>query len=475
MQFITLTKAIPLAMLLIAGAAVIDSSNPIVSTARAAETTSVSDADMTYFYKNPSPEGVARLMAYFDGISDKPDAHPPTIGFLAAAFQRYPSDIDKMIPEGLSPRMLGEVAIALQLAGQGARAQSIVDHLRESGAALPDLRRIPLILDAVTATGPSEFDMFWGASFASGDPRYSLKILDHFAAIANVDGNAEDMVTIARSYGTGADMGWLVKKRGADEARNLIEQSTALWAINSNVRQHEFIRVAVGKYVAQHFEEPASKALVALAKEYGHYDLKKVTSPTETAPGKYLVTVNIGYLSQILYDLQRHAGTFPPHFEFPDDRQRAEGDVSAISGMLDPLSQDFSHSPPLQLRLGLLHAIGFNLDIPGSYEKAVAAFSTLMKLTPDDPQANYQYGAFLAASTGKRVEGIPFLEKAKSLGVVNADYWLGMSYAVAGEKAKAVENLESYTKAVPSDQYAARILDAVRNDRFNVEEKKLSP
>lgn len=147
-------------MLLIAGAAVIDSSNPIVSTARAAETTSVSDADMTYFYKNPSPEGVARLMAYFDGISDKPDAHPPTIGFLAAAFQRYPSDIDKMIPEGLSPRMLGEVAIALQLAGQGARAQSIVDHLRESGAALPDLRRIPLILDAVTATGPSEFDMF---------------------------------------------------------------------------------------------------------------------------------------------------------------------------------------------------------------------------------------------------------------------------------------------------------------------------
>src|SRR5580658_3622204 len=90
-------------MLLIAAAALIDSSNLVVSSARAAETTSVSEADMTYFYKNPSPAGVARLMGYFDGLSDKPAAHPPMIGFLAAAFQRYPSDIDAMIPAALSP------------------------------------------------------------------------------------------------------------------------------------------------------------------------------------------------------------------------------------------------------------------------------------------------------------------------------------------------------------------------------------
>jgi len=210
-QFITLTKAVPVAMLVIAGTALINSPNPIVSSARAAKTTSVSAADMTYFYKNPSPEGVARLMTYFEGIAEKPGAQPPIIGFLAAAFQRYPSDIDKMIPEGLSPRMLGVVAIALGLAGQAARAQSI-----------------------------------------------------------------------------------------------------------------------------------------------------------------------------------------------------------------------------------------------------------------------YQYGAFLAARTRKG-EGIPFLQKAKTFGVVNAGYWLGGSFAVMGEKTEAMENLESYTKSVPSDQMAARILDTVRNDRFNIEEKKASP
>ena len=94
------------------------------------------------------------------------------------------------------------------------------------------------------------------------------------------------------------------------------------------------------------------------------------------------------------------------------------------------------------------------LTVGRSGDKAVA---------PNDPQANYQYGAFLAATT-KKGEGIPFLEKAKNLGVVNADYWLGLSYVSVGEKAKAIENLENYTKRVPGDQNAARILDAVRHD-----------
>jgi hypothetical protein len=265
MQFMALIRAVLLAVIFGADAVLIEASNPMVSIARAADTPGVSEADMTYFYKNPSPEEVARLMAFFESVSDKPSARPPMIGFLAAVFQRYPSDIDKMIPKGLSPQTLGVVAISLRLAGQSTRAQSIVDRLRRSGGAVPDLRRIPSSLEMVTATGPSEFDMFWGASFATGDPHYCLKILERFAAVANIDGNAEDMLVIAGSYGTGADLHWIVDKRGADEARELINVSTALWALNSNAHQHDFVRVAVASYIRAHPSEPASKALVSLA------------------------------------------------------------------------------------------------------------------------------------------------------------------------------------------------------------------
>ena len=474
--YISFRKVALPVMFLVAGAASVESWNPFVPAARAEEATPVSEADVTYFYQHPSPAGVARLMPYFNGLShsDKPFADPPTIGFLAAALQRYPDDIDEMIPAGLSPRMLGIVAVSLRLAGQGAKAQSIVDHLKASGASAPDLERIPSSLEAVPAAGPSEFDMLWGASFATGDPRYCSKILARYAAVANVDGNAEDILAIVKTIGARppADLHWVAAKHGAEKARELATISSALWALDSNAHQHEFVRVAVDDYVRAHPTEPASKALVTLAQEYGHYDLRRLISVAQPTPGKFSATIDVALLSRVLDDLGRHAAAYPPHFESTDERQRAERDVVTISKGLDLVSANFSQDPAMLLRLARLHAMGHNLDIPGSAEKAIATFTTLLKLVPDDPQANYQYGAFLAATT-RSGDAIPFLEKAKRLGVVNSDYWLGMTYQLTGDKAKAVENLESYTKRVPGDENAARILDAVRNDK--VEIKVLKP
>jgi tetratricopeptide (TPR) repeat protein len=289
-----------------------------------------------------------------------------------------------------------------------------------------------------------------------------------------MDGNAEDMLTIARSFGSGADLHWITDRYGASKARELIIGSSALWALQSNAEQHDFVRGLVNDYIRAHPAEPAAKALLTLAREYGHYDLKQIISVAQGTSGKPSVTINIIYLSRVVDDLGRHAAVYPPHFESAEDRQRAERDVIAISDLLDPLSENFSHNPVLLMRVALLHAFGHNLDVPGSAPKAVAAFTTLLNLAPDDPQANYRYGVFLASAT-KSGEAIPLLEKAKSLGVVDTDYWLGWSYAVAGNKAKAVENLDSYTKRVPGDQNAVAILDAVRNDKFNIKEMKSTP
>jgi predicted Zn-dependent protease len=123
------------------------------------------------------------------------------------------------------------------------------------------------------------------------------------------------------------------------------------------------------------------------------------------------------------------------------------------------------------LRLAILHTIGFNLDIPDSFPKAVSTFDKLLSLTPNDPQANYRYGSFLAATT-KDGRAIPYLEKARSLDVQGADYWLGLSYAVAGNKAKAIDSLERYTRRAPTDEKAIAMLEAIRNDRFNVKVEK---
>ena len=78
---------------------------------------------------------------------------------------------------------------------------------------------------------------------------------------------------------------------------------------------------------------------------------------------------------------------------------------------------------------------------------------------------NYRYGVFLAGTTKARIEAIPLLEKAKALGVVEAEYTVGPTYLSLGNKAKAMENLKSYTTRVPNDENAARVLDAVLSDK----------
>jgi tetratricopeptide (TPR) repeat protein len=436
------------------------------------EPASVSEADLTYFYRAPNSARVTRLITYFDQLraAEKPGVRPPLMGFFAAAFQRYPADIDQMIPESVSPQMMGLLAISLRLAGQQARAESLIERLESRDAVVPDLTTVPTSLEAVEAVGPNEFDLLWGASFATGDPHYCSKILRRIAGTANIGDNADDLVHLVRNREIGSDQRWIVEKRGNERARELIIVATALWALHANAQQHSFVQAMTNEYVTAHPTEPAAKALLALAHEYGHYRLGKLVS-VGTDPGTHSVSIDVVSLSQILDDLGRHAGSYPPHFEFEDDRKRAEKDVTTISNLLDPLTDNFSENPPMLLRLAILHVIGFNLDIPDSLPKAVSTFDKLLRLTPNDPQANFRYGSFLAAST-KDGRAIPFLEKARSLGVEGADYWLGLSYAVTGKKAKAIDTLERYTRRVPTDERAIAMLEAIRNNRFNVEVKK---
>jgi predicted Zn-dependent protease len=122
--------------------------------------------------------------------------------------------------------------------------------------------------------------------------------------------------------------------------------------------------------------------------------------------------------------------------------------------------------------MGYLHTLGHNLDLAGSAQKAVEAFTALLALAPDDRRGNFRYGMFLATTT-KVADAIPYLEKAKSLGVVAAEYPLGMAYTAVGERAKALENLESYSKRVPGDGNVVKVIDAVR--KGNIEIKNGNP
>jgi len=208
----------------------------------------------------------------------------------------------------------------------------------------------------------------------------------------------------------------------------------------------------------------------ANAREYGAYDLKRLITISETPAGRKY-GFDGAYLDLILNDLAAHARNYPPQFDTPQDQQRATQDAKALAGMLDSLINVPSPHPELLIRAGSLNSIGHNLGIAGAGEKANSIFQRLLTILPADARGNYMYGTFLAG-VGKPKEALPYLEKALSIGVVDAAYSIGMTYLALGDKENAVKNLEDYKARRPGDGNVDKLIDAIRNGKI---EFKTSP
>lgn len=207
-------------------------------------------------------------------------------------------------------------------------------------------------------------------------------------------------------------------------------------------------------------------AFNASAREYGHYDPKRLLTISETPSGKKY-SFNGAYLDQILNDLSAHAKNYPPKFDTPQDKQRAVQDVKVVSGLLDIMINVPTPNPDLLIRAGYLNSMGHNLDVPGAAEKANSIFLKLLAAIPSDPRGNYMYGTFLAG-IGKPKEALPYLEKALSVGVVDAAYAIGMTYLMLGDKDQALKNLEDYKRRKPSDGSVDTLIDAIRNGKLEL-------
>ena len=137
-------------------------------------------------------------------------------------------------------------------------------------------------------------------------------------------------------------------------------------------------------------------ASAASAKEYGHYDLQRLLTITETPTGK-IYDFDKAYSDRILRDLKAHAQNYPPQFDTPQDKQRAIQDAQAMSGMLDTLIDVPAPDPELLARAAYVNSLAHNLDIPGAAEKASSIFQRLLAAVPnailDYLKANQMDGA----------------------------------------------------------------------------------
>jgi hypothetical protein len=229
------------------------------------------DTLLTTFYKDPRPE---RLLGFFDQLRTMPaaqswEAYPPVAGFFAITFRTFPNEIERLIPEAPDAQAAETIAAALRLSGNQAAQEKFQPRLAKSGRDLQlaaVFANLPGKLEDLQITTPSNLDILWGAAFASGDAKFVVMIIDYFARTANLDEEiARDIVrtVVAMAGGPREIFNELRTRYGVLAARQVVFASSALWAIQSNARQHDFIERVVTTYIDQHPGTLAQKALIA--------------------------------------------------------------------------------------------------------------------------------------------------------------------------------------------------------------------
>ncbi len=229
------------------------------------------DTLLTTFYKDPRPE---RLTGFFDKLRSMPaarswEAYPPVAGFFAFVFRSYPTDIEKLIPQAPDPKAAETITAALRLSGNQAALEKFQPRLAQAGRDLQlasVFANLPGSLEELQISTPSNLDILWGAAFASGDAKFVVMIIDYFASTANLDAEvARDIVrvVVAMAGGPREIFNELRGRYGVLAARQVVFAASALWAIQSNAKQHAFVDRVVAKYIDEHPGTLAQKAMVA--------------------------------------------------------------------------------------------------------------------------------------------------------------------------------------------------------------------
>jgi tetratricopeptide (TPR) repeat protein len=119
-------------------------------------------------------------------------------------------------------------------------------------------------------------------------------------------------------------------------------------------------------------------------------------------------------LDRDLGKLEGIAGSFPTLAETPEQRAEAEALWHSLETRLLQVLQASPHDFEAELRLGDLYRMGHNLDIEGSWDKAVIHLKEAARLQPDSPAPLMRLGAHYAAS-GHAAEAEPVLLRAVAL------------------------------------------------------------
>lgn len=180
--------------------------------------------------------------------------------------------------------------------------------------------------------------------------------------------------------------------------------------------------------------------------------------------------IDITEIDDFLQLVEGKARHYPPRFSERQERKGFELKLKRVTQELDTLAAKDNASFDVLIRAFKASVMARNLDLGSIYTtKSLAYAQRILKINPDDAEANFWFGFGLSEGGGQR-ESIPYLDKAMQAGVQEAYLSAANNYIAMENKKNAVQILKNYKVKYPQEaEVADRLIQEIeKQGRWNV-------
>lgn len=194
-------------------------------------------------------------------------------------------------------------------------------------------------------------------------------------------------------------------------------------------------------------------------------NISTVTIPANTSGTKVL---DVTLIDEFINDVSPNVRNYPPNFPSRTAEYITTENIKHLSDWIEPHAAAPDASFDVVLRAAKLNGMARNLNLGTTYTlRAGTHMQKALKLRPDDMEANYLFGMMLS-ETGGFKEGRKYLDKAVSLGSIDAEQSIAQADLLGDNRNAALKRLRDLAAKHPDNAQLTEQINIVENGGYYI-------
>lgn len=194
-------------------------------------------------------------------------------------------------------------------------------------------------------------------------------------------------------------------------------------------------------------------------------NISTVTIPANTSGTKVM---DVTLIDEFINDVSPNVRNYPPNFPSRTAEYITAENIKHLSDWIEPHAAAPDASFDVVLRAAKLNGMARNLNLGTTYTlRAGTHMQKALKLRPNDMEANYLFGMMLS-ETGAFKEGRKYLDKAVSLGSIDAEQSIAQADLLDDNRNAALKRLRDLAAKHPDNAQLTEQINIVENGGYYI-------